>query len=305
MNTANRFSGYKRKPSESEVLLFLSVLCYLKDKFGIKYTSYVDHPGGPIKARTISNAGTHRSMAAEAYEALTLKVHNNLTSSAARRMEELDDYIRPLVFQLFPDLNPGAVKPEFEQPVEDNVDSIFLRYASGESSTLDLLHKKFSEGGFIYRFARNAENEGKKKPRLAKGKISVSKSENSHYLNFLIEHYVDTDNDLDPYNSRIRGRVMLIKSFFVFVGIETEKHNPFFMVMKAELPGSRFRGLILRKHPIKSYFSSRVVLSTIKPDNTNTGKFTEGELPEVSTRQLRWMKNTVANSGKSILMLED
>jgi len=98
---------------------------------------------------------------------------------------------------------------------------------------------------------------------------------------------------------------MQMKSFFVFVGVENEKHNPFFMVMKAELAGSRFKGIILRKHPDKSYFASRVMISrNTGKQSEKTGKFYPSDLPEIDGRQLGLIENRVPNEGRSILMLE-
>lgn len=287
------------------MLLFLSLLSYLKNKFGITYKSYEDGPSGPVTPKTISNAVATKSISEKPYQALSVKMHRKLVRENGKRLNEIDEYMRPLFSKMFPDLSESFVTSASDQDTDPKILSLLLEYAAKDSSTMKLLAEKFSDGGFVYRYARNEKKGHSSNPRLAKGGLQIYEAGSDRYFNFDIRYFVDSESDMnDPYESVISGKVILMKSFFVFFGVEDEKHNPFFMVMKAELQGTRFKGLILRKHPTKSYFASRVMISTdIETAEEKTGKFRASDLPEVNDRQLALIKNIVANGGESILML--
>lgn len=306
----NEFSGYHKEPNDSDILKLLSLLNYAKSKFGISYSDYVDSSNGPISKSSHSNAESKRSMSAAVYAAYTKKLHQRLIAQDAQtgnytRLHEIDTYIRPLVADVFPDI--GSDLGIEETPNTVSLESFLAPHAAQGSSALVRLKRKFQKGGHIYRYAKNSSELHAKDPRLAVGSLSFRDDGSSSYLCFEIRYRVDSSQDLnEAHDSVISGRVMQFNSFLVFIGIEKDKENPFFMVMKTGMSENRFKGIILRKHPKKSYFASRVMLASDVPaKQMSTSKFLAQDLPEVTERQLELIMNLATNGGRGILMLDE
>lgn len=311
MSDLKEFSGFYKEPSEEEILKLLSILNYVKNKFGVRYKDYVDGKEGPVKPSTHTNAESKKTMSAMAYAALTKKVHGKLTlrersSDSFLRLNHVDHYMRPVIADLFSDIGEiwGLSQNTNKVPPPE---SLLAPYSVENSEALERLREKFKSGGHIYRYAKNSSLGEGHDPRLAVGRLTLSEYKSSSMLEFEVRYHVDSDNDLnDAYDSVITGRVMQINSFFVFIGVERDKGNPFFLVMKTALPKSRFKGLILRKHPKKSYFASRVMLaSDVERSSYLCRKLPATKLPEVSLKQLELLTNIATNSGHGVLMLED
>lgn len=310
MTVLKGFLGYHKAPTEVELLKLLSILNYAKSKFGISYSGYVDGANGPVAVNSRTNAENKKIMSAAAYAAFTRKVHRRLVvkdseTGAFKRLNDVDAYMRPLIADIFPDI--GSFWGIGKESAADSAESLLLPHAARGGNALLRLMQTFQRGGHIYRYAKNSGDGHSEDPRLAIGWLSLDDDGVDSYLRFEVRYRVDSDQDLnDAYDSVISGRVMQINSFFVFIGVERDKGNPFFMVMKTALSRTRFKGLILRKHPKKSYFASRVMLASDIPQRPlGTSKIPASELPEVSSKQLDLIMNVATNGGRGILMLDE
>lgn len=308
MITNKEFSGYHKTPSETEILRLLTLINYTKMKFGIDYQNYQGEEGGPIKKNTRTNAESNKSMSAAAYAEFTKKLFQFLTIRDTQdyvRLSQTDGYIRPILAELYPEI--GEHWGIADNNSSNVPESLLFSHASPGNTALNRLHAKFDNGGTVIRYAKNFDEENLKDPRLAIGRLTISNIRAEGFLDFEIRYWVDSDSELnEAYDSVISGRVIQMNSFFVFVGIEQDKDNPFFMVMKTSMSGNKFKGLILRKHPVSSYFASRVMLAAdMDGIEEKISKVQVSELKGVTDRQLGLIRNVSTNNGYGILMLDD
>lgn len=307
--TELKFEGHQHKPSREEVIRCLLLIDYIHYAHDVKYSQFENDDSKNITRATFGNARRDGTMSAVVFASLTKQLFAFLTAKKSKdgsyiRLTELESDTKFIVLKMFPmlkeDLHLEAVQTE----------SLFLPYASPRNAIMDEILDKFEHGAFIYRYARNRSDEDQEAPRLAKGLMQVERAESDTYLNFTIRYHVDSENDLNgPFDIVIRGRLMLIKAFLYFVGVEDDFHYPFFMVMQAKLQGQRFKAMIMRKHPRVSYFSSRVMIvanaESGSAPQSSTGKFTFNELPELDEKHLVHLLNATPNEGRSVLLLDD
>ena len=306
--TAHEFEGHQHKPSREEVIRCLLLIDFIHYAHDVKYSQFENADPKNISRATLGNARRDGTMPAVVFASLTKQVFTFLTAKKSKdvftRLTELESDTKFIVLKMFP-----MLKEDLHLEADQN-ESLFLPYASPRNAIMDEILEKFEHGAFIYRYARNLSKEDQEIPRLAKGLMKVKRAESDTYLNFTIRYHVDSENDLNgPFDIVIRGRLMLIKAFLYFVGVEDDFHYPFFMVMQAKLQGQRFKAMIMRKHPRVSYFSSRVmIVAATEPGSvpqTSTGKFTFKELPELDEKHLVHLLNATPNDGRSVLLLDD
>jgi hypothetical protein len=302
------FEGHYHKPERGEVIRCLMLIDYLHYVHAVAYTKYLESDPEKISRATINNAKREGTMSAEVFASLTRQLFREFTKlkgdGSFARLSEMQSDVKVVVLKMFP------VLKEHLHLEARQTESLFLPYASPRNAIMDEILEKFEHGAFIYRYARNRSKEDQETPRLAKGLMQVERAESDTYLNFTIRYHVDSENDLNgPFDIVIRGRLMLIKAFLYFVGVEDDFHYPFFMVMQAKLQGQRFKAMIMRKHPRVSYFSSRVMIVAAteagSAPQTSTGKFTIQELPELDEKHLFHLLNATPNEGRSVLLLDD
>lgn len=302
------FEGHHHKPSRGEVIRCLMIVDYLNYAHAIPYSKYLENDPENLSRGTINNAKRDGTLSSDAYASLTRQAFKELTVMKAdgsfARLSEMQSDIKVVVLKMFPMLK------EHLHLEARQTESLFLPYASPRNAIMDEILEKFEHGAFIYRYARNLSKEDQETPRLAKGLMQVERAESDTYLNFTIRYHVNSENDLNgPFDIVIRGRLMLIKAFLYFVGVEDDFHYPFFMVMQAKLQGQRFKAMIMRKHPRVSYFSSRVMIvantEAGSAPQVSTGKFTFEELPELDEKHLLHLLNATLNEGRSVLLLDD
>jgi len=303
------FDGHQCKPSHDEVIRCLILVDYLHNANAVSYSQFEKDDSDNITRATIENSKRDGTMSAAVFASLTRQVFAFLTDKKRKdggyiRLTELESDMKFVVLKMFPFLE------EYLQLEERQTESLFLPYASPRNAIMDEILEKFEHGAFVYRYARNGSSEDQKNPRFAKGLLEVERATSDSYLSFTIRYHVDSEKDPNgPFDIVIRGRLMLIKAFLYFVGVEDDFHYPFFMVMQAKLQGQRFKAMIMRKHPRVSYFASRVMIVAATEagatSQTSTGKFTVKELPEFDEKHLVHLLNATPNEGRSVLLLDD
>lgn len=265
--------------SEKSIKLLL-LLDYLHYKYGLAYNDVFSAAPKEekIKENTISTTKKNPPYTLkpnEYYEACQY-AYLFLIYSARNysRLRSLDDYILPLVVEVLPQLK------DVLQIVDRDDEGLIMQVAESDPESLQAVYNKFKDGAYIIRYASNLDanpekdNLKEEKPKLAKGKLTVSHELKYKHLKFNI--YFDPG---EGEKVNLEGRIYILQNYLIFVGKEEEVHNAFFMILDRRLVNDIHGGLTLKKHHKRDYFASRVVVWR-KTDMTTCNDVMIGKLPK-------------------------
>ena len=305
--------GYRRVPSQEEQNTLLQIIEYLNRLQGLKFTEYHkdlnDEFAQAVTADTLPNArGPKRTLlSALAFEAFATKCFQECQKHHKVRAKGFtidDNFFRFIIIPFFPDLTP------IEPALDENSGDPLKILANPSSFHLSRIAREFENGAYVYRYAFNDEIDPDEGLHLARGHLRMEHIPSGH-LSFSIDYEAGTSqSQASSRKSGIEGAAYLIGAFVCFSGLERSTPHPFFMIIRDEFNSNQNGGLILRKHPDKGFFSSKVIIVRTSEAEAaelplKTGSLPISDMPEINNFVdfLDDLTNVGNNDGKGVLTL--
>ena len=303
-----RFDGFLHSPTEDEVITVLLMARYLQIKYGIKFSAYSNNDPDNISSDFLSNAQKTKKLPVKTFKSITKQMFDIFSRESTNGFDNLDisnNFIRSVVIPFFPPL-----AQHFDAENEDS--SILLaQFSSTASGSIKRIENAFQHGAFIYRYAENTSVRPEDEPKFAKGYLNPISQTKQQYMKFCIKYRPSLDGaDGRIVDNIINGRVYLINSFLIFIGVDDGQNYPFFMAMRNSYNISHHGGIILRKHPDRGYFSSRVIIARNETLHGNEekqqGQKLRGDIKdELSPTEIDMLLNIAKNDGQSVINMPD
>lgn len=224
-------------------------------------------------------------------------------------LKSLDDYIVPLVLQIYPDELTAVLAPDVPIRNVQSSKGVLEERANGNQKELGRIYTAFEHGAYTIRYARNMGEERGETPFFAKGVIKVSPPNGQSYLNFTIKYNARPNTPID-----IEGRIYIISNSLVFIGVEVADTIAFFMVMSHDFKDKRHGGLVMRRHhesDQKRYFTSKAMIYRKGENETladDSGQFPFGDekLQELREEDVNLLRNYPQHqtNGHSVIFKE-
>lgn len=293
------FKGRARTPTPSEVDLALHIFGYCQEQFGMKPAQLFETNKG-LERNGLDALRAGRTT--RHFEALVESIYAFLTVTKSAgnnpRLDEIHPWMRDLICTLLPELNPYFKRgPSL---FHHRLDEVAVQGDNVRSKIVSC----FGGDRYIYRYARNAQDGA---ARIAKGCMSVpTEIDGMPFHTFSIEYQpMARSSATPPRTNLIEGSILLIKSHFMFFGVENGSDNAFVMVIRDNGPELIYGALILRKHHDRGFMATKGVVMSLAEAGEVVGPHTIDEVPELTTELRELIVNIGNHEGQGPLTLPD